>query len=214
MKKDTRPPYFGKLILAFILGTLIFCSVFLLGYTISYYKMQATALVQEDLRYQLLSMTVSEELLNDSCKSFDPLRFSDERTRVGAIISLLEERLGKTNIQVLEQKKTYSILEATNFLYIKKHNDKCNNPVPIILFFYSNKEPYKTEAGRMGYMLTTLSNQMPNLMVYSFDYDLDSDLISLLKENYNVTSPNNLVINEVTFTDNFKDIDAIKQVLG
>lgn len=210
----TRPPYLGKLIIAFILGTLIFCSVFLLGYTISYYKMQSTALVQEDLRYQLLSMNIEQELLGNSCKDFDPSRFSNERNRVGAIIGLLEERLGKENAQVLEQKKIYSILEGNHFLYIKQHNENCNNTVPFLLFFYSNKGPYKDEAQKLGYIITTLNNEKPELMVYSFDYDLDSSIIELLKEKYNITIPNQLVINGKTIQKTPQNIDEIREILG
>lgn len=214
MKNDTRPPYFGKLILAFILGTLIFCSVFLLGYTISYYKMQATSLAQEDLRYQLLSFQIEDELAGENCQTFNPNRFASEMDRIGSIISLLEERLGKNNAQVLNQKKIYSLLEARHFLYVKKHNVNCNNSVPIILFFYSNLNGYKDEGNRMGYMLTTLKNEDPTVMIYSFDYDLDSGVTDLIKEQYNITSPDKLVINEVTYVDNFTDLDAIKQILA
>jgi hypothetical protein len=159
-------------------------------------------------------MNIEEELLGNSCEDFSPLRFSDERIRVGAILGLLEERLGKANAQVLEQKKTYSIIEGSHFLYVKKHNERCNNTVPVILFFYSNKEPYKTEAGRLGYMLTTLNNDIPELMIYSFDYDLDSSLIELLKEKYNVAAPNKLVINGQIIDDSLKDLDAIKSILS
>lgn len=214
MKKDVRSPYLGKLILAFILGTLVFCSVFLLGYTISYYKMQSTALAQEDLRYQLLSFQIEEELAGENCQTFNPYNFASDMDRIGSIISLLEERLGKDNLQVLNQKKIYSLLEARHLIYVKKHNTNCNNPIPVILFFYSNQEDYKADGDRLGYMLTTLKNEDPTIMIYSFDYDLDSAVNNIIEQQYNITSPNNIVINEVTFVNNFKDINSIKQVLG
>lgn len=208
-----RPPYLGKLIIAFILGTIIFALVFLFGYTVSYYKLQDTVKSQEDLRYSLLSMQIEQELLGDSCENFDAKRFSGERDRLGSILTVLEERLGKTNAQVIEQKKTYSIIEAQHLLYIQNHNRKCADKVPVILFFYSNKEPYKDEGGRLGYMLTTLNNELPEIMVYSFDYDLDSNLIDLLKEKYKINEPNRLVINEKTPINVFEDIEEIKKLL-
>ena len=209
-----RPPYLGKLILAFVLGTLIFCCVFLLGYTISYYKMQDTFTAQEDLRYQLLSFQIEDELAGENCQTFNPYRFTSEMDRIGSIISLFEERLGKNNAQVLSQKRTYSILEARHFLYVKKHNSNCNNTVPIILFFYSNQKEYKEESDRFGYMLTNLKNENSSIMIYSFDYDLDSSVIALLKEQYKINNPNNVVINGKTLINNFEDVASIKQVLG
>lgn len=210
---NERPPYLKKFIIAFILGTIIFFSVFLFGYSVSYYKLQDTVKAQEDLRYSLLSMQVEEELLGDSCENFNPFRFSDERIRLGSIISVLEERLGKTNPQVLEQKKTYSVIEAKHFIYIKNHNENCEDKVPIILFFYSNIDLGKDEGARLGYMLTTLNNKRQDIMVYSFDYNLDSSLINLLKEKYKINAPNMLVINEKTPLNVFSTVEDIERLL-
>jgi hypothetical protein len=208
-----RPPYLKKFVTAFILGTIIFISVFLFGYSVSYYKLQDTVTAQEDLRYQLLSLQVEEELLGNSCSDFNPLRFLDERIRLGSIISVLEERLGKTNPSVLEQKKTYSIIEAKHFIYVKNHNENCENKVPVILFFYSNKESDKEEGSRLGYMITTLNNKRPDIMVYSFDFNLDSSLIKLLKEKYKINAPNMLVINEKTPLNVFDSMEDIEKLL-
>jgi hypothetical protein len=50
-------------------------------------------------------------------------------------------------------------------------------------------------------------------MIYSFDYDLDSSLITLLKDKYNVIRPNLLVINERRLLNVFEDVDEIKDEL-
>jgi hypothetical protein len=183
-----RPPYLGNLILAFILATLLFVGIFILGYTISYQKYQGVLLAQEQFRYNLLSFEVERELLEGSCDDFNPYLFSAEMDNMGSVIGILEDRLGKQDPQVLDQKRTYSLLEARHFLYIIEHNGVCNNTIPTILFFYSNEEEYKDEAERVGFMLSSLKKDQ-EVMIYSFDYDLDSSLVTLLKDKYNVIRP-------------------------
>jgi hypothetical protein len=209
MRRDIRPKYFLKIALALILATLVFVSMFVFGYIISYNKYRAVLESQESLRYSLLSFEIEREILGDSCSNFDPYRFSAEMDNMGRIISLLEEKLGKGDSQVLEQKKTYALLEARHYLYIKDHNNKCNDSLPIILFFYSNKDDYKDQADKMGYMLSALKTKKENLMIYSFDYDLDSSLIYILKDKYKIDSPNKLVINERTLLNVFSNVEEI-----
>jgi hypothetical protein len=211
---EIRPNYLGKVILAFALATIVFVSIFFLGYMISSSKYQAIIQSQESLRYNLLSFEVEKEIMGDSCENFDPYRFTDEMDNMGRVISLLEERLGKSNEQVLNQKKTYSLLEARHFTYIRDYNLRCNNSLPVILFFYSNKEEYKDQSDKLGYILSSLKSKKPDVMIYSFDYDLDSSLISLLKDKYKISSPNRLVINDRSYINVFSNIDELLRVFN
>jgi hypothetical protein len=212
--RDIRPKYGKKLALAFVLGTAIFLLTFLLGYLVSSYNLQKILQAQEDLRYELLGFQVQQELLEDNCTSFDAGRFSAEMRRLGGALDILEKRLGTDDPAVLEQKKTYSLLEVRHYLYVKEHNDQCaNNQIPTILFFYSNSPEYKDEGQKLGYMLTYLWKDDPNILVYSFDYNLDSDIIQILKEKYGVSRPNILVIDEKAVLNVFEDSDQIKALL-
>lgn len=212
-QKKSKHPYLGNLILAFILATLLFMSVFVLGYTISYYKYKGVIDSQERLRYDLLSFEIEREILNQSCEGFNPYLFADEMDNMGGVIGILEQRLGENNPQVLDQKKVYSLLEARHFLYIVDHNAKCsNNTIPTLLFFYSNAEESKDEAEKMSYMLTSLKHS-EEIMIYSFDYDLDSSLIEILKVRYGVIRPNLIVINEKRELAVFDNVDEIREKL-
>jgi hypothetical protein len=209
-----RPKYGKKLAIAFVLGTIVFVLIFLLGYAISSYKLQSVYQSQEQLRYELLSFQVEQELVDNSCNNFDPNRFSAEMREMGNMLDLLERRLGKDDAGVLEQKKTYSLLEARHFLYLKAHNENCpNNTMPTILFFYSNTPESVDEAQKLGYMLTYLWEKNPNITIYSFEYDLDSEVVRLLKEKYHVTQSNVLVIRDQTLLNIFEKSDDIERAL-
>ena len=110
---------------------------------------------------------------------------------------MLEKRFGKKDSRVLEQKNLYSQLELKHFKIIKQIEEQCNENYIIILFFYSNNEPLNEESERMGFILRTFKNKNPGkIMIYSFDYNLESRLTKELKETYNITNVPIAVINE------------------
>ncbi len=207
--RENRPPYLRKLILAFILATVIFIGVFILANTIAYNKYQDILHAQEELRYDLLSFEIENELIGKSCDNFNPYRFSDKVGDMQAVIEILEERFGKTDSRVLEQKKIYSLLEVQHFLYIKEHNLNCEDIFPTILFFYSNQGSFEEEAEKIGRILTSLKKQKPDIMIYSFDYDIDASIVSLLKQKYNVSSANSLVLDEGIAEQGLDNIDDL-----
>ena len=207
-----KHPYKKNLIIALVLGTLLFVGVFLFGYAYSNYNSQKLSQSQEELRYNLLSFEVEKELIEGDCEGFNPYFFTGEMDHMGSVIGILEERLGKRDARVLEQKEVYSLLQARHFLYIKEHNEDCNENVSNILFFYSNRKDYKDDAEKLGVMLSSLKNQ-EEVMIYSFDYDLEGNLLKILKEKYNVSRPNILVINGKTFLNKFENVEDIRKHL-
>ena len=211
-REKAAKSYFKNVIIALILTTLLFVGVFFFGYSVSYYKQQQIAQTQNEMKYSILSLQVELEILGDKCENFNPYEFSEQVDNLGNSIMALEQRLGSFNPGVLEEKKMYSILEAQHFLYISKHNDKCANKVPVILFFYSNSEAYKDRAEKIGFMLDSLKNQ-EEVMIYSFDYDLDSSLINVLKRSYNINSPNTLVVNRTILMKDVSNIEDIRAKL-
>lgn len=201
------------IVLAFLVATFVFLSGFLLSYMVTYSKYQSVSASQEEIRYQLLSLELEKELIGDSCEYFDPYYFSTELDKMGSLVGLLEERFGKYDSKVLKQKEIYSMLEIQHFLLIKENNLQCNN-ISTILFFYSNSEDFIDEAEKIGYILSNFKNNNDkNIMIYSFDYNLNINLIKMLKTKYKITSPNEIIINEEILIKNLNNINEIKDVL-
>ncbi len=133
---------------------------------------------------------------------------------MGKTLDILEDRFGKTDERVLEQKKKYAFLEVQHFLNIKKYNEECDENLTTVLFLYSNKGENENVAERVGYVLNNLKSKYPEkVMVYSFDYDLTLTMIDILKAVYNITSPNTLLIDEQIKIEEIKSIEELEQYL-
>lgn len=210
--EEKRPVYGKRIVISFIIATIIFSGGFLLGYIITYSKYQSISISQEKIRYQLMDLDLQGKLVASSCSSFDSYSLSTELDNMGSIIGILEQRFGKTDTKVLEQKKIYSMLEIQHFLLIKDYNKKCNKSIQTILFFYSNSKEFSDQSDKIGYILSSLKVQNKSIMIYSFDYDLNTSLIKLLKRNYNITQSNTVIINEkikIVKIENIADVQKL-----
>jgi len=212
-KQQPRPIFVKRIILAFIIATIIFIAGFLVSYMISYSKYQSVNAAQESIRYSFLNIDLEKQLISSSCDLFDISSLSEELGYMGSIIGVLEERFGKIDSRVIKQKQVYTMLEVQHFLLIKEHSENCNSELPIILFFYSNHEDWIDQAEKMGYILSSVKTKNPEVMVYSFDYDLDMSLINILKKKYDIKQANTVVVNEGPKLTNFNNIDEVEAAI-
>lgn len=203
----------NRILFALILTILVFLTVFLISYSVSYSKYQQVSKQQSDSLYRILSFNIRNSLSNYSCTGLSA-DLGVEIDNMGSIVNLLEQRFGKQDAQVLEQKKLYSALEIEHFLYVLDYNKKCNQSVNTILFFYSNDALYSAQADKTGYILSSLkSRNSSRVMIYSFDYDLDADVISALKARYYVNQPNTVVVNEDNKVVNVRNIGDLEGLI-
>lgn len=196
MKFKRDIPYF-RMFLAFILSAIIFIIIILITSGVSYYNYQKisneNSIVVENLKDMdiLLNMSIAD------CGKDIILKSSIILDKVGGKLDLLEQRFGKTDPRVLEQKILYSQIELKHLQIIKKIEEQCNEDYTTILFFYSNDGELEEESERMGFVLRTFKKQdSKKIMIYSFDFNLESQIIKELKEKYKVASAPIVVINE------------------
>lgn len=185
----------SRYLFAFLIAVLIFIIVFSISYGFSYLNYQDIHsnqnIIQEyisDLDNIIAQKNCSENLLYEA---------SDRLDRVGAQLSLLETRFGKNDWRVIEQKSFYSELEYRHFKIVDKLNEQCGRDFVTILFFYSNIGDRKEEGESVGFILGTLKNKYPErAMIYSFDYNLDTETIYTLRENYKVSGIPAVIVNK------------------
>ncbi len=204
----------NRIVLSFLIATFLFSSGFLLGYVITFQKSDVNSRTQDMLRYDILGFQVQNELMKGSCSNLSLVQSSSELNKMRDTMNFLEIRFGKLDESVLSQKKIYTILQVQHFLLVKEKDSACKTKTPTLLFFYSNIGSYKDSAEKLGVIIDNIRMKNPDLKVYSFDFDLGSNLIKILKEKYDVTDRNTIVVNEETNIVGLKNADEIEKYLN
>jgi len=199
-----------KLLIAFIIGNILFLGGFMASSWIILSESQRNLALQQEIHEQITFMDSQTEFY---CANYNP-GVSIELNEAGSFLTLLEKKLGKNSPEIISQKENYSLLELKHFYSIKSYMQKCDKALTTILFFYSNQEDFIDDAETKGFIISKLKELYPEtVMVYSFDYDLNSDVIRNLKSLYNIQKPNTIIINEAYSIDKLDDIDQFKPYL-
>jgi hypothetical protein len=164
-------------------------TVLLIGtvvYTINYLNNERVAQLSE-LQDQLATDTLSVEtqfaLLEEApCEDLtEGNTLSQEVSNLGDRLALAESQLGSTNVQVIQLKKQYTLLQIRDYLLTKRLSQTCDVDPTVVLYFYSNEPGSCADCNRASYALSYLHNENPKLRVYSFDYNLQLGALDTLK---------------------------------
>lgn len=207
-----RKFYVGRILAAILISAIIYVGIFSFAHWISYKNYSGISernlLVQESLD------ELESALENVSCNESVLVSVSEKLDQIGASLGLLEMRLGKNEPRVLEQKKLYSELEKRHFELIKEMNKRCNSSFVTVLFFYSNDKNAQKRSDIAGAILTTLKRSEPErVMIYSFDYNLDTLAIDELKQKYLVATTPFVLVDEKHLIVNLKNIQQLEPYL-
>lgn len=202
----------SKFIAAFCLTGFIFLLIITTNNYFNEAKLNQLNAIYNNIRIDSLNAEVQYEILSQNpCLALNFGPMNSELFDLGNKLTDMEERLGKTNSQVLDLKKYYSILESRQWLFVKKASKECKQNATAILFFYSNQDDC-SDCDSQGFVLNYIRKTLPNVYIYSYDVNLDSTPIEALKLNYNITSVPALVVNERTYLG-FKDTDELIAIL-
>ena len=200
-----------RYVISFLVGTFIFLFVFILSYSLSYLEFQRVSSLQYDLAYDIFSHKLDYLLFDlGICREESLDQVSRDLNFQGRIIDDLEKKLGKNNENVLARKKFYTLIELEHFEFVKFLNKECGSNILTVLFFYSNEDKDLENSEKIGRLLSTVYNRNENLMIYSFDINLESDLITNLKNKFNITDSPSVIINENVKLFNPQNIGEIE----
>ncbi len=189
-------------VIAFIISALLFCMGILMGMQFSNYGMSEiskgfTELKNDEYVMEIfMLMDESDELSCDFYKH-QMAEFNLETYDFGKMLDRAENAKGKGDPEVMKLKASYSLMEFRDSLLLKRIKDKCNiSNIIIIYYFYSNGEDYDPLKDQ-GKVLSSIKRDNPSeIMIYSFDVNVKSPIITLIKEKHNITTVPAMIIND------------------
>lgn len=205
-----RPFYLKRILIAFIITCVIFLILFFISFSIDYSVFQKTNTRINDFEKNIEKLKNLSE--NFQC---NPLLESEAKNILNDAIykiGFLEEKFGKNDPRVIEQKKYYSKLQYEHYLLLKKINNQCRKNTIFLFFIYTNSdsEALKEMTDRLSFVLGNYYAQnKEHIMLYSIDYNLDLKFIKqMIKEN-NITHPPvvlNIETGKFIYADNIDDL--------
>lgn len=204
-----------KYILVFIITASIFGTAFYLASRINQARIADIRFAQESVSIDILSSETQYELLgNLDCKTIsqNPI-LSSELNSLASRLSVAENNLGVHNVEVIQLKKQYLLLEIKDYLLMEQVSQKCHIKPVFVLYFYSNAGNCQ-DCSRTGDVLTYLRQQYPGLRVYSFDYNLNLSAVHTLISLRNISSQlPAFIINDRPPVYGFKTLEEMQNLI-
>lgn len=208
-----KPLNWKKYIITFFITAIIFGVALYINSWLDQKRYADLKSVQDQISLDLLSSESQFDLLKQaSCKTIGDNVLSNELGSLATKLSYMEANKSQSDNEILLVKKNYSLLEIKDYLLMKELNSKCQSKPIAILYFYTNKEDCP-DCEKMGYVLTYLREQYPELRIYSFDYNLDLSAIDTLKSIYKLNGNLPAIIYNDDAIYGFKSIDEIKSLI-
>jgi len=169
---NSRTARWGSYLIAFLLTSLIFATALYASNYFNNQRMQDIRATQDDISTDILSLETQFDLLQEhSCSDIaENTILPSAMTSLGSQLSYMEAQ-GANQEEIQRLKRTYSLLEIKDYILMQQLAARCGLKPVFILYFYSNKGDCP-DCEKQGYALTALSEQYPQLRVYSFDYNL------------------------------------------
>ena len=210
---NSRTARWGSYLIAFLLTSLIFATALYASNYFNNQRMQDIRATQDDISTDILSLETQFDLLQEhSCSDIaENTILPSAMTSLGSQLSYMEAQ-GANQQEIQRLKRTYSLLEIKDYILMQQLAGRCGLKPVFILYFYSNKGDC-TDCEKQGYALTALSEQYPQLRVYSFDYNLG---VGALQTLISIDDVDNklpaLYVNHKTYYG-FQSIEQIQKIL-
>ena len=116
---------------------------------------------------------------------------------------------------ILELKKQYTVLEAQLWLYLVNMKKVCpEQEMKTIIYFYTNNPGECIQCRAQGKLLKDTAKDLNgNTWVFSFEYNIDLDIINAVKKQFNVTKVPTTIIDETTILEGVQKKETFEQYL-
>lgn len=209
-----RRPRWQTYLLALIITATIFGTALAASAYFDSRRLAEVRATQDNISIDILSLETQFDLLaENSCKDIrENSVLSREIGTLGARVTYMENQTGIDQAELDRLKRYYSLLQIKDLLLMKEVSDKCGLDPVFILYFYSNKGDCP-DCEQQGYALTALSQQYPQLRIYSFDYNLDLTALRTLIQINDVPAAFPALVIEDTVYTGFQSIAAIEEIV-
>ncbi|MCX8159080.1 MAG: hypothetical protein N3D20_02210 [Candidatus Pacearchaeota archaeon] len=207
MEQTKRKIHYGVYVSAILVTLLFFIVGLMVGNYVAYKKVESLDITQKAILTLVDFANLKSEVFLNRSADYCDLGWDaiwEEKIVIGTILTSLEQKFGKTNKNVIEQKKLYQEVQLKTLNIIEKINEKCDKEWNIILFFYTNKKNDRMSDTKLselqGYILDSLTTEnAERVKIFAFDINLDDEETKTLIKKYNITSAPSLVINKKTY---------------
>ena len=199
-----------KILTAFAITVIIFGLGVGVGVGITKSKVDDILDIDREARLQLESLELEEKLLGQT-PCVNPRLLTENLVDLTKKLAYLESQYDKNDPTILELKEPYTLLEIRHYLKMKKMVEECGEDYSFVLFFYSNNPELIGESEKQGFVLDYIRKKYGNLHVYSFDVDLDIDLMNVLKELYKIEEVPSMIIEDRLYVG-FHDKEELEKI--
>ena len=197
----------------FLITAVIFATAILASNYFSQKKINEIQNIESQISVDILSSETQFSLLSElSCKEIGSSSLAKEIGELSDKLSYTEESRGSNDLEVINLKKYYSLLEIKDYLLGQKIYDRCGKKTLSIIYFYSNKGDCP-DCQKEGFVLTKLRADYPDLRVYSFDHDLDLSAIRAFVSIYKIEGNLPALLVDDTVHYGFQSVEDIKTII-
>lgn len=199
-----------KYIFAFLITAAIFATALFVSNYFSQKRIADIQTIQDRVALDILASETQSALLEETaCTSAaNSTALTHELGDLADKLAATEKQSSPNDQDFIDLKRQYSLLEIREYLLMKRVSEKCGTHPTFILYFYANDADCP-DCQKMGYVLTALHDEFPDLRIYSFDYNLDLEAIHTLRSIYGLrTTLPALVINGDPYYG-FKSLDVL-----
>jgi hypothetical protein len=190
---------YSRLVAALSITILIFFSGFVGGYFLTSGKVSQLTELQNEIYTQSLSLDALFDLASENlCDEEGLIPINNQLNELGDKLTIIEEDARRSlEAQLLAEQ--YVALEVKHFLLINEINKVCSKKYSTVLYFFSPERSECSDCSAQGTLLTEAKRSNPELMIYSFNWNIDSPVVNRLLSDYDVNGIPTLIINGKKF---------------